>query len=471
MSISIQKIAAPAVDAHHGRPMPPLLKGWPLVGVLPSLLRDPFGFVLSAWQQNGDIFTLDLGFTRMVFLCHPRHAQHLLRDNAANYYKGGALWDAIRKVLGNGLVVSEGDFWLRQRRLMQPQFHRQRLAGLTTHIVEAIDEALRTWEEPARTGQPFNVAEPLNALTMRVVLKTLFGASLKPQEMDRVGAEMAFLFTYFFVDAATAALPHWLPIPGWRRYQEALALFDQIVYQVIRTSRAEIGPENHLLAMLLNTVDEETGARMDDRQLRDEIATLFVAGFETTSLALSWAVHHLTQHPAVLQKLQEEVDRVLDGRTPTFADLPNLAYTRMVLQETLRIAPPSYWTPRTGVADDEIDGYHIPAGTTIVSFTYAIHRHPDYWPDAERFDPERFTPENSTRRDHFAWIPFGAGNRQCIGRDFALMEGQLALAMFVQRYQLSAVPGQTVQPALSGTLRPKGGVTVRLARRELYGSG
>jgi cytochrome P450 len=401
----------------------------------------------------------------MVFLNHPRHAQHLLRDNAQNYQKSGPLWDAVRTLLGNGLVVSQGDFWLRQRRLMQPQFHRQRLAGLTTLMVEAIDDVLKTWETAAFTGQPFNLLSGFNRLTMRVVIKTLFGTALQPEAMDEVAHLLTFALDYLLVDGTTRTLPAWLPIPGRRRYRQTIARFDEIVYQVIQDSRQGKGSENHLLAMLLNTVDEETGEGMDDRQLRDEVATLFLAGYETTSIALSWAMHFLTQHPATLQKLQAEVDRVLGRRIPTFADLPNLPYARMVLQEAMRLRPPSYWLPRTAVADDEIDGYHIPAGTTVVSFTYLHHRHPDSWPNPEQFDPERFTPENSAGRHHFAWVPFGAGQRQCLGRDFALMEGQLALAMLVQRYQVSARAGQTIQPVLSTTLRPKGGVIVHLMRR------
>jgi cytochrome P450 len=466
MSVSLRELTPTMADIGPSQQMMiPTVQGWPLVGVLPALVRDPFGFVLRTWQEQGDIFALNLGFTRVVFLNHPRHAQYVLRDNAHNYRKGGAMWDAVRKVLGNGLVVSEGEFWLRQRRLMQPQFHRQRLAGLTSLMVEAIDETLRTWEVPAATGQPFNLMDGFSALTMRVVVKTLFGSAISPEEIDEVSEEIAFVIDYFFVNIATIGLPQWLPVPGRRRLRQAIERFDKVVYRVIDHSRQGAGPENHLLAMLLNTVDEETGAAMDDRQLRDEVATLFIAGYETTSVALSWAVHYLTRHPDVMQKLQEEVDQTLAGRLPTFADIPQLAYTRMVLQETMRVRPPSYWTPRTAVSDDQIDGYPIAAGDNVVSLTYTHHRHPEFWPDPERFDPKRFSPENSVGRHHFAWIPFGAGQRQCIGRDFALMEGQLALAMLAQRYTLHTRGRKMVQPELAGTLRPKGGVIVQLAKR------
>ncbi|HUM69639.1 MAG TPA: cytochrome P450, partial [Chloroflexota bacterium] len=239
----------------------------------------------------------------------------------------------------------------------------------------------------------------------------------------------------------------------------------EIVYGIIAQCRAGKLSDDHLLAMLLDVVDEETGEGMTDQQLRDEVATLFLAGYETTSLALSWALHHLMQHPEMMTKMQAEVDSVLNGRQPTLADLPQLPYTRMVLQEAMRLQPPSYWLPRTAVADDEIDGYHISAGTQVVSLTYMYHRHPEHWENPEQFDPERFTPERSANRHRYAWIPFGAGQRLCIGRDFAMMEGQLALAMVAQRFNMTAVPDHEVKPMLSSTMRPKNGVMVTLEKR------
>lgn len=451
------------------RLLPPEAKGWPLLGVLPALLRDPFGFLARARATYGDIYTLNLGFTKLIICNHPSHAQHLLRDHTRNYVKEGALWQSMRSLVGNGLIVSDGDFWLRQRRLMQPQFHRQRLAGLTHLMGEAIQEVLATWETAATSDQPFDLTPALSQLTMRVVLKTLFGTALNGQALDEVAQEMAFAINYVFVDAAGQALPRWVPLPKQRRYQQALARFDEAVYRIIADGRRTQGTagasEHHLLAMLLDTVDAETDARMDDRQLRDEVATLFLAGYETTSIALAWVFAYLTHYPQVMQKAQAEVDGVLGERQPTFADLPNLPYSRMILQEVMRIRPPAYWTPRTAVAEDIIDGYTIPAGATVVPFIYMVHHHPDVWSAPEQFDPERFTPENSAGRHPFAWIPFGAGPRLCIGRDFALMEGQLALIMALQRYRL--LPAQANLPALSlaSTLRPKGGVMVKLMKR------
>jgi cytochrome P450 len=447
------------------KPALPETQGWPIVGSIPQVLKDPFNFLTQAREQHGDIYRLNLGMMKAVVLNNPRHAQHVLRDHAQNYRKGGPLWDVIRKILGNGLVVSEGEFWLRQRRMMQPHFHRQRLAALTDLMVEAIDESLDAWESAAATGEPMKLLTGLNQLTMRVIVRTMFGGSLTREEMEQAGEAMAFALDYVMTAIVTHALPTWLPIPGKKRFENSLVQFDEVVYRIIADSRAGEGKENHLLAMMMDTVDDETGEAMSDKQLRDEVATIFLAGYETTSIALTWAYDYLTQHPAVMQKLQAEVDEVLQGRRPTFADLPKLTYTKMVLQETMRLRPPSYWLPRTAEADDEIDGYQIPAGTQVISLTYMYHRHPEFWPDAERFDPERFSPEQSAGRHGFAYVPFGAGQRMCIGRDFSLMEGQLALAMMAQRFAVRRAHMNETKAQLSSTLRPKDGLPVHLTPR------
>lgn len=454
------------------RPAPPIVNGWPLVGALPQLLRNPFGFLSQARERYGDLYTLNLGFTKVIVCNHPRHAQHLLRDHVTNYGKKDALWQAVRGLFGNGLLTSEGDIWLRQRRLMQPHFHRQRLAGLTTAMGEAIAESLTTWHNASRAGEPFDITPAAAELTMRVVVRTLFGTALSGAELNVLAKQMAFALDYMTVSIATQSLPAWLPLPGRRRYAQALAAIDTAIYQIIAANRAAGEHADHLLGMLLHSVDEETGEQMSDRQLRDEIFTLFLAGYETTAIALAWSFAYLTSHPDVMQKLQAEVDALHDGRPAgapiTFADLPRLTYTRQVLQEVLRLRPPSFWSSRTALADDEIDGQHIPAGSMVVWLTYMIHHHPDCWPNPEQFDPERFAPQPASahaERHPFAWMPFGGGQRLCIGRDFALLEGTLALAMIVRCFQVSAVAGHRAQPGLSTTLRPKNGVWVHVSPR------
>jgi cytochrome P450 len=452
-------------DIATARPVPPRTRGLPVVGSLPVFLRRPFDFFLSARERYGDIYTLDLGIARWVILNHPRHAEYVLRDNSQNYRKGGGIWEMIRTILGNGLVVSEGDFWLRQRRMIQPHFHRKQLAGLTDAMVAATVVGLEAWDQMAATRQPADLLPRFSSITMRVITRALFGQGLAQTDLDRVSDVMAFTMDYLMAGAMTSSLPRWLPIPGARRYHAGLREFDALIRQIIAHERSAETPSDSMLGMLVWMIDEESGESMTDTQLADEVKTFFLAGYETTSLALTWAVYLLTQHPEVMDKLRVEVDTVLAGRTPSFADLPALSYTRMVIQETLRVRPAAFWVPRTAVADDMIDGYAIPAGTSVMALTYGIHHHPELWQEPARFDPERFTGEAVAQQHKSAWMPFGMGQRQCIGRDFSIMEAQIILAMIVQRYMLTAVDSGTVLPKFSTTLKPDRPVLVRLEQR------
>ena len=443
----------------------PLTKGLPLVGSLPQLIKNPFGYLKQARATYGDIYNLNLGITKMLIINNPRQMQHVFVDNVQNYRKGGGMWDAIRAMLGNGLVVSEGSFWLRQRRMMQPQFHRQRLAALTELMVSAMDEALNTWEKSVN-GSDFNLAPAFNELTMRVITRTLFGTGLDQNEMARVSKALDYAVSYILKAIVLNSLPSWMPAPGKREFEKSIAQIDKTVYRIIADSRNSRGAENHLMAMLLDMVDDETGEGMTDQQLRDEVTTLFLAGYETTSIALTWAFDYLTHNPEMMEKLRAEVDAVVGGdRLPTFADLPKMPYSRMVIHETLRIRPSAWQLPRTAIEDDEIDGHHIPAGTNLIGLIYMCHYHPDEGDNPDAFDPERFQSDKSEKRHKFAYMPFGAGQRKCIGMDFALMEGQLALAMVAQRYSLTKTSENLAEPQLSTTLRPKGGVVVKLEKR------
>jgi cytochrome P450 len=443
----------------------PLTKGLPLVGSLPQLIKDPFEYLKQAHAAYGDIYNLNLGVTKMVILNHPRHFQHVFVDNVQNYSKGGGLWDAMRGLMGNGLVVSEGTYWMRQRRMMQPQFHRQRLAALTELMVNAMNEAFETWEKSAN-GSNFNVAPAFNELTMKVLTRTLFGTGLVQDEIDKVSKALDYVVNYLLQAVVLSSLPSWLPL-GQKEYENSVKQIDEIVYRIIADGRKHqyARTQNHLMAMLLDMIDDETGDGLDDQQLRDEVITLFTAGFETTANALAWACDLLAHHPDEMEKLQAEVDAVLGDRLPNFDDLAKLPYSRMILLETLRLRPSAWLLPRTAIEDDRIDGYSIPAGATVVAMIYTGHYHPDEWPDPEVFDPERFQPDKSEKRHKFAFMAFGAGQRMCIGKDFALMEGQLALAMMAQRYKFTRTSEALVKPQFSFTLRPKDGVFVKLEKR------
>lgn len=457
-------------DAFLAQPVraaqPPMTGGWPLIGALPALIRQQIDFLPAAQQRYGDIYTLNLGMVKAIVLNHPEHAQHVFRDNARNYSKGGKFWEIVRETLGNGLVVSEGEFWLRQRRMLQPQFHRQRLAALTTLMSEAIAEALTSW--PTDGAQPFDLGKALADMTMRIITRTMFGGSLERSEVAQVSDALSYAINYTMPAMITRNLPRWLFADRERRFQEAVAQINAVVYKVIERSRQAIQQGSYadnLISMMLTLVDEETGEGMTDQQLRDEAVTIFLAGYETTSVALTWALPLILHHPACFQKLQQEIDEVLGGQPVTFAKVGQLSYTRMVLQEVMRLRPPASWLPRTAVADDEIAGYKIPAGTMVVLPIYMYHHHPAFWEAPTKFDPERFSPERSAGRHPFAWIPFGAGQRLCIGRDFAMLEGQMILATILQQFTLTPLAKELPQPQLAATLKPRGAVLMKCQHR------
>ncbi|MFL5344402.1 MAG: cytochrome P450 [Hyalangium sp.] len=446
--------------------LPPRVPGLPLVGSLPRLLSQRFRFLEAARRQHGEIFRLGLGLNEAIALCHPRHAQHVLVDHGANYTKGGPFWDSVRTLMGNGLPVNDGASWLRQRRMLQPAFHHQRIAALAGRLMESIDEGLtEQWEPSARTGEPFNAARAFTHLTMHVLVHTMFGGGLTRAEAEQASEAMAYIIDFMLRGMLARFLPSWTPIPGTARYRMAVQTIDSIIFRMLDRGEQDPALGDTLLSLLLQASDSETGEHMTPGQLRDEAVALFVAGFETTSVAMAWALHVLTQQPEIAQRLQSEVDTVLGTRTPGFEDARRLTYTRNVLQESMRLYSPAYWLPRTPLEDDEIDGYRIPAGTLVGVLSHLIHRHPDIWESPEQFDPDRFTPERSARRPKQAWLPFGAGQRQCIGKEFALMEGQFLLARIAQRFRVEAIPGRTAQVNFTTTLRARNGVWVRLSPR------
>lgn len=440
----------------QARPVPKA-PGIPLAGSIPYLFSNPFMFLEDAWRFQGDIFRLDLGVTDAVVLSHPRHVQTILRDKVRNYRKGGNMWASVRSMFGNGLVVSEGDFWLRQRRMMQPHFHRRYIAGLFDLMLGEIDRQMDEWPQTADT---FDISNALNQITMRVIVRTMFGTALDDKEFYAISEAMTHALDYLLLGVVGESLPSWVPLPGKARYQAGRETFDRIVYKMIDKAR-QGGQETHLLAMLLNTVDAETGEQMTDEQLRDEIATIFVAGYETTAIALAWAVDFLARDRHLQDRIWTEVTDVIGPNAPDLKTFRDLDLVKRTFQEALRIRPSAWFLPRETLEDDEIDGYHIPAGTQIALLLKHVQHHPQHWREPQTFDPDRFLPERMKRRHPFAYAPFGAGQRQCIGRDFAYMEGQLILARLLQRYEFKPT-GPQAEMQLSTTLRPKGGVQVHM---------
>ncbi|MCB0036310.1 MAG: cytochrome P450 [Anaerolineales bacterium] len=419
----------------------------------------PLRPLIQAQQRYGDIVKLRFGRLDAHLLSHPAHAQYVLQDNNRNYVKGQRLVQS-QQLLGNGLLTSEGDFWRKQRRLMQPAFHRQHIHAFGETMTSATAVMLDRW---AKNSQPLDVAQEMMQLTLDIVTRTLFSAQLT--SADR--AQVAVLMPHLLRSTRQQVIQPLgrLRFLSNRRHAQHIAQLDHLIYRIIAERRANPIDTPDLLGLLLAAQDEESGAGMSDKQLRDEALTIFLAGHETTANLLTWAWMLLSQHPDVRQQLYQEVDTVLDGRLPTTADLPQLTYTRMVIDETLRLYPPAWMLIRTAVNDDLIDDYHIPAGTGVLVSPYLIHHHPRFWPNPEGFDPQRFAADETNKRPRYAYIPFGGGPRLCIGNNFALMEATLIMAMIAQRYKLNLIPGQRIEPETAITLRPRDGVQVTLRPR------
>lgn len=444
------------------RTIAPGPRGTVLLGSLPEMRRQgQIQFYLDAWRRFGDVVRLRLGPLTAHLIVQPEHIRHVLVANRDNYRKGIA-YRKVELILGAGLFTSEGDLWRRQRRLMQPPFTPGGVKRFTGAITECSAQMLERWQTAAERGQEVDIQREMMRLTMSIIGKTMFSVDV---HADAGVVGPAFSAVLEFAAARTVALldvPLFIPTPMNRRFKEALRTLDAFIYGVIAERRGREDDQEDLLSLLLRARDEETGQGMSERQLRDEVLTIFFAGHETTAQALTWAWYLLSQHPAAERRLHTELATVLGGRAPTAQDLPGLTYTRMVIEEAMRLYPPVWMFARDAIAHDEIGGYHVPAGSMILMSQYLAHRHPAYWEHPEAFDPERFTPERSAGRPHYAYFPFGGGQRTCIGNHFAMLEAQLILATVAQRYRPRLAPGQAVEPVAVGTLRPRHGLWMTL---------
>jgi cytochrome P450 len=426
--------------------------------------RDPMGFMTHCQRTYGDVVKLRFFVLPGYLVTHPDHVRQVLQEKHQQYDKDTMDWKLLKPVVGDSLLTTDGDFWRRQRRLMQPAFHRQRIAGFAAVMAHEADAMLARWDARAADAGPFDVALEMSRVTMDIVTRCLFGTAVEADAKmvaDAVGA-----LNRGFVERGFGLAALWAIFTGRpsRRVRPHLAALHAIVDRFVATRRR--APEGHddLLSMLLAARDEETGEGMDARQLRNEVLTLFTAGHETTSNALSWTWYLLARNPDVADRLRAELEQVLGGRTPGFEDLPRLTYTRMVLDEAMRLYPPAWATSRNAVAEDELGGYRIRKGAIVLLSPWVTHRRPDLWEDPERFDPERFTPERSAGRPRFAHFPFGGGPHLCIGSAFAMTEATIVLAAAAQRYRLTLVSAAPVEPEPLVTLRPRGGLPM-VARR------
>ena len=440
-------------------------RGAPLFGSLFDAWRDPLKLLSEGARDHGNVVRFRFGSFQYVLVSGLNEIQHVLVKNQKNYIKSKS-YQGVKLVLGNGLLTSEGEYWRRQRRLAQPAFHAQRLRRLAGTMSRITGETLARWQALPQTGRTLDIHDEMYRLTFRIVGQTLCSSDVEG-EAQAIGSALTIAVQYAndYVEQLVR-LPQWLPLPKNLRFRRALATLDSLVYRMIEEHRAQDDHESDLLGMLITATDDEgSGEGMSTKQLRDEVMTLVLAGFETTANALTWTLYLLSKHPEAARKLEKEAVDVLAGRAATFEDLPRLEFTERVLQESMRLYPPAWCFEREALEDDEVGGYAIPGGTTIAVCPYVLHRNPSYWEDAETFDPDRFLPERGAARSRFAYLPFGDGPRICIGKGFAMMEAKIVLAMIAGAFRLTLASDQPVDVDPGITLRPKHGVPMVIAAR------
>jgi cytochrome P450 len=428
-------------------------------GLYGRMQKSPLEFFMEVVRDFGDVAGLRLLKFRTIFINHPDMIEDVLVKNAKKFHKGRVL-KANKRLFGEGLLTSEGDFWLRQRRLAQPAFHRTRIAAYGETMVQYAERAMSEW----RNGEARDIHAEMMQLTLQIVGKTLFDADVAG-DAQKVGRTLDLLMKLGANFGRSILVPLWLPTPRNVRATLGIRRLEKIIYRIISERRAGGSDTGDLLSMLLAAQDDD-GSRMSDRQLRDESITIFLAGHETTANLLSWTWRLLALYPAVEKKLHEELAGLLGGRPPGLEDLPKLEYMNHLLTESLRLYPPAWGMARLTIEEHEIAGYSLHPGNGVAFAQWVVHRDARWYDAPEEFRPERWADGLAKRIPRFAYFPFGGGPRQCIGNTFALMEASLILATIAQRFQFRLVPGHQVIPLASITLRPRNGIRVTIQSRK-----
>lgn len=426
---------------------------WTALSQQAGFLFDPFGVVAGRFARYGDLYKVQTRDGALFVARHPEHLRDVLVTHAAKYTKQHSAFRQLARVLGEGLLTSDGAAWQRQRRMVQPAFARGRMEGYARVMVEEAARTVSTW----RDGEAREVSADMMALTLRVVSRTLFGHDAAGDVGDVARAMKDFQE----ISSRPDLLPAWVPSPSRRRLHRAVATLDGVIHDIVAKRRAAgpAGAGDDLLQHLLDAVDEEgDGGGLSPREMRDQLVTLFLAGHETTSHALTWTLYLLSQNPDAERRLHDELDAALGGRAPTLADLDALPYTEQVIKESMRLYPPVYMVARKASEDTTLGGHPVPRGSEVVLWIYLTHRDPRWFPDHAAFRPERFAPEAEAALPKHAFMPFGAGPRACIGRGFAMMEAKLLLAVMAQRHRLALSPGHPVDVLPRVTLMPKHGM-------------
>lgn len=435
-------------------------RGLPLLGSVVGFYRDPLGFVTKVAEQHGDVALIQMAGLPFYQLSSPKAIHEVLVTKSRDFGKG-ALGAERRLLFGKGLATNEGDDWRRQRRLTQPAFQKSRILRYGESMSLQLQKGLATWP----VGESVDLHPMIMRQALEIVSKVLFGANIGERATE-VGERLEILMEFFAtqMNFVTRFLPRGMQTPGQKRFRSAVADLDRIVYGIIADRRRSPEPGDDLLSILLGARFDD-GSALTDKQLRDEVMTLFLAGHETTSLALSWTFALLGQNPSVEEKLVQEVDQVLGGRASTPADLPRLSYATRVLKESMRLYPPAWILARQAVRDVEIAGVMIPKRAFVTMSQWVMHRDSRYWIEPERFVPDRWTEDFERTLPKFVYFPFGGGQRVCIGSEFAMMEAVLFLTSILQRFRFK--PDSDVFPRLDASLslRPRNGVRGVLTSR------
>lgn len=444
----------------------------PTIGLVSFALRMQrrgfLGAVGELWKEHGDVFRVQLGGWTLLFAMHPDAVTHVNVKNKKNYDKLHS-YDMLREyLLGQGLVVSTGELWQRQRRLLAPFFTPKGVQAYAELMLRDSEALADRWEGLARSGEPVEISQEMTVVTASIILKAMFSTQ-SVDEINEIKDAVETMIAYASQKMFGFQPPLWVPTRGNRRYLAARELAHGIVEGLIaqRKGADESTWPDDLLTRMMQIRDEQTGEPMSESLLRDESLTTFFAGHETTARTMTFAWYALGANPDVAAKLHQELDRVLGGRTPTVDDLRNLPYTLQVIKEVLRLYPAGPIYLRDALGDDEILGFEVPAGTSVVLSPYFTHRHPDFWPDPEVFDPDRWLPEQEAARHRHAYHPFATGPRICIGNNFSLLESHLLLAVLAQRFSPRLPDGYRAEFEMRGVLNLEGGLPMVIEARDV----
>ena len=436
-------------------------RGGRVMGNMREFNSDSLGFIERCAREFGDVVMTRFLYVPALFIFHPDHVEYVLATGSKNFIKAATLRSPFfHRLVGKGLVTSEGDFWRRQRRLAQPAFHRDRVEAYAATMVEFAEAALEGW----RDGAALDAHEEMTLLTQRVVARTLFSADVSGDSREMGQALSNIVRPFASQTTLKWILDNRLPTPAHLRFNRDVRRIDRFVYRLIAERRASEEDTGDLLSMLLRAQDED-GSGMTDKQLRDELMTIFLAGHETTAVALTWAWYLLARNPLAEERLAAELSEVLGGRAPTVGDLPRLRYAEWVVKEAMRLYPPAWAVGRECVRECEVGGYRVPVGMQVIAYPWVAHRDPRWFPDPQAFRPERWGEEAMSKLPKYAYFPFGGGPRLCIGNYFATMEAVLILVTIARRFRLRLASEEPVEILPAVSLRPKNGLPVRLEAR------